>query len=178
MKISNLITPIVLMTVLSYSPVFADDPNYQPEPDWKAQNAALEAQKAKTEKDQAEADAIRANTAATTQTVVGAQVVPTTTAVVQSANSAILIATPVPAPKETVTAPAGYVSCATVKEGWYNNLWVPSHRVCKYNKFKEGAAWVDGYWACTVYKATGNTTGTCTTWDWKPGHWVKTYTPY
>ena len=88
-----------------------------------------------------------------------------------------LIVTPVPAPKETIVIPQGYTNCFTVAAGWYNNIWVPEHRVCQYaattDATYEGTTWIEGYWACNVYKNQE-----CTNWEWKPGRWVKTLEVY
>jgi hypothetical protein len=86
-----------------------------------------------------------------------------------------VVVTPAPAAKETTVTPDGYVSCFTVAAGWYNNVWIDTHQVCQYKQTqKEGAAWVAGYWACNV----ATTEGTCTTWEWKPGHWQQTLNVY
>ena len=84
-----------------------------------------------------------------------------------------VIVTPVPAPKEVVTTPKGYVTCFTVDAGWYQNEWVPAHRACQYEKVSEGVVWIDGYWACSKY-----TVGECTNWVWKAGRWVKTFSVF
>jgi len=90
-----------------------------------------------------------------------------------------MIVSPVPSAKEVIATPSGYVSCFSVKAGWYKDSWIPEHRVCQYQATPgqtvtyEGVAWVDSYWACTGYTGT-----TCTKWEWKPGHWVKTLEAY
>lgn len=89
------------------------------------------------------------------------------------------IITPVPEPKEMIPAPQGYASCFKVPSGWYKDIWVPEHTVCQYdtdtqNQY-QGSGWVEGHWACTKYKASE---GACTKWEWKPGHWVKTFQAY
>lgn len=84
-----------------------------------------------------------------------------------------VIITTTPAPKVVVAPPAGSTSCFAVTAGWVNDIWVPEHQVCQYTNSQEGAAWVEGYWACSKYKL-----GDCTNWDWKAGHWVSTFTPY
>lgn len=89
------------------------------------------------------------------------------------------IYTQVPAPQEVVPVPQGYTNCFTVAAGWFNNVWVPQHNVCQYDPNSpakhEGVAWVEGHWACTKYKASE---GACTKWEWKSGHWVKTFEVY
>src|SRR5690348_14488814 len=62
-----------------------------------------------------------------------------------------VIVTPVPAAKETIVTPQGYINCFTVDAGWFRDVWIPSHRVCQYENTGEGVAWVEGYWACTKY---------------------------
>ena len=96
----------------------------------------------------------------------------------QTAETVAKMVTPVPAPKEIVAAPAGFVNCFIIKEGWFNGVWVPEHRVCQYNPSNEGVAWIEGYWACTQYNSTGKMNSVCTNWDWKPGRWVKTLSVY
>lgn len=100
----------------------------------------------------------------------------TTTTTVKNDGSTVTrqtIVTNTPTPKEVVATPAGYASCYKVEAGWYNQIWVPEHQVCKYTSSAEGVAWVEGYWACTQYTGVN-----CTNWDWKPGHWVKTLVNY
>lgn len=94
-----------------------------------------------------------------------------------------VIVTTVPAPKEVVVIPKGYVNCFTIPAGWnYKNIWVAEHKVCQYtstnNGTIQGVAWVDGYWACTKYKSTSSTQSDCVSWDWQAGHWVKTLDLY
>ncbi len=90
-----------------------------------------------------------------------------------------MIVSPVPTAKEEISTPDGYVNCFTIESGWYKNAWVPEHRVCQYENVAgqtvayEGVAWVESYWACTQYTGTA-----CTSWEWKPGHWVKTLEVY
>ncbi|SRR5579883_1582555 len=83
------------------------------------------------------------------------------------------VRTPVPAAKEVVATPAGYVRCNTIAAGWYKGVWYPEHRVCEYSNSPEGVAWIEGYWACTQA-----TNGECLAWDWRPGHWEKTLENY
>lgn len=90
-----------------------------------------------------------------------------------------MIVTPIPAAKEVIATPAGYVGCFNVDATWYKGAWIPQHRICQYESAPgktvtyEGVAWVDSYWACTQYTGTA-----CTKWEWKPGHWVKTLEVY
>jgi hypothetical protein len=89
-----------------------------------------------------------------------------------------VIISPAPTPKETIVIPPGYLNCFTVSAGWYQNTWYPEHKVCQYDATKnvtaiQGDAWIDGYWYCTK-----SSKGNCTKWEWKPGHWVKTFTAY
>ncbi|MBV9576018.1 MAG: hypothetical protein JO149_05300 [Gammaproteobacteria bacterium] len=86
-----------------------------------------------------------------------------------------VIVTAVPAPKETIVTPAGYVNCFTIKAGWYQEIWVAEHRVCQYQNAPSGVAWIEGYWTCTKYNVAE---GQCTNWDWKVAHWEKTLTIY
>lgn len=125
-----------------------------------AQNASTQSQNANTATQNANTQSQNANTAA------------------QNANTMAIVVTAVPAPKEVTVVPAGFINCFVIKAGWFNGVWVPEHRVCKYNPSKEGIAWIEGYWACTNYKTTGNMKGECTKWDWKPGRWVRTFEVY
>lgn len=104
-------------------------------------------------------------TTTTTEGINGSKVVETVRKVV---------VTPVPTAKETVAAPTGYVSCFNVEAGWFDNVWVPTHRVCQYNNTESGVVWIEGYWGCN--KATAE--GVCTNWDWKAGHWQKKLVVY
>ena len=92
------------------------------------------------------------------------------------------IITPVPAPKQTVVIPEGYVNCFTVGAGWYKDVWYPEHRVCQYNQATQstaqGDAYVEDHWACTKFLTSEHLKGQCTNWDWVPGHWVKTLPVY
>ena len=90
-----------------------------------------------------------------------------------SMNATPVIVTTVPAPKEVVVVPRGYMACTITPAGYYNNMWIPAHRVCRYNKPGK-VAWVEGYWACTQY----DTMGRCSYWKWNRAHWVKVYTVY
>lgn len=85
------------------------------------------------------------------------------------------IITTTPAPKEVLPSPAGYVSCFTVKAGWYQDIWVADHNVCTYSNSSNGMVWVEGYWTCNKYDGAQ---GQCTNWDWKSAHWEKTVTVY
>ena len=108
----------------------------------------------------------------------------TVAATVVDVNGQPMIVTAVPAPKEVVTVPAGFVNCFVVPAGWnYNNVWVAEHKVCQYTPTTGGAvqgdAWVDGYWACTKsVPGQEPTKANCTAWDWRSGHWVKTLEVY
>lgn len=68
-----------------------------------------------------------------------------------------------------VTPPPKSVSCTTVAAHWEDGIWVAEQTVCKYEGRSEGVEWVQDYWACTVFTADGN----CTTWEFRPGHWVQ-----
>lgn len=105
----------------------------------------------------------------TTATVVTS---PTTTATVVERP---MIITTVPAPKEVIETPTGFVNCFTVKEGWYQDIWVAAHRVCQYENSPSGTVWIEGYWACTQYNIDEKK---CTTWEWKTAHWEKTLIVY
>lgn len=88
-----------------------------------------------------------------------------------------VITTAVPAPKEMVAEPAGYVSCATVAAGWQGKTWHPEYKVCRYdtnNTTVEGEAWVAGHWECSEYTQDANQSE-CTGWNWSDGRWVKTF---
>lgn len=61
------------------------------------------------------------------------------------------------------------VNCSTVAAHWEGDVWVNAQTICKYENRPEGVAWVQDYWACTVYS-----NGECTNWEYRPGHWVKT----
>ena len=128
-------------------------PVFADEANWQQQNANLEAEQANIAKE-------KADTAA------------------ENANTLIELSTPVPTPKETVVVPQGYLNCFMIKAGWFNGSWIQDHRVCQYSGSKEGIAWIDGYWACTKYKSTGNLSGECTSWQWKSGHWVQKFDLY
>ena len=86
-----------------------------------------------------------------------------------------VIVTTTPAPKEVIAMPSGYVSCFTVKAGWYQSIWVADHNVCTYSNSPRGTVWIEGYWTCNKYDITE---GKCTNWDWKSAHWEKTITVY
>ena len=98
------------------------------------------------------------------------------------ADGTYTIVTPVPAPKEVVQVPQGYLGCFNVAAGWYKGVWYPEHRVCQYDPDKvqsaQGDAWVDGHWACVKYSTAEQLKGECTNWDWRAGHWVKTLPVY
>lgn len=86
----------------------------------------------------------------------------------------VKIITPVPAAKEVVAAPEGYVTCFTVQEGWFNDFWVPTHQVCQYDNAADGIVWIEGYWGCNVATAEG----VCSNWEWRAGHWEKKLAVY
>lgn len=85
------------------------------------------------------------------------------------------ITTEAPAPKVIVTTPSNYVNCFRVEAGWHNEIWVPAHQICQYQNSPQGAAWVEGYWACQSYKMD---TGECTNWEWVDAHWQKVLDVY
>lgn len=88
-----------------------------------------------------------------------------------------VITTAVPAPKESVAEPEGYVSCTSVPAAWKENVWHPEYKVCRYDKSNaavEGEAWVAGHWECSQHTVSASG-GECTHWDWKAGRWVTTY---
>lgn len=115
---------------------------------------------------QAQEDQVTTTTTTTQATGDG-----TVTKVVETRN---VVTTPVPAAKEVIAAPQGYASCFDVDAGWFDNVWVPKHRVCQYENSTEGVVWIEGYWGCN--KATSE--GVCTNWDWKSGHWEKKLVVY
>lgn len=87
-----------------------------------------------------------------------------------------VITTAVPAPKETVSEPEGYVSCSTVAAGWMDKTWHEAYQVCKYDTKSatvQGEAWVAGHWQCSQYTVSAKQSE-CTSWDWSEGHWIKT----
>lgn len=105
------------------------------------------------------------------------------TVVVDSQGQPVIV-TAVPAPKEVIVVPQGFVNCFMVPAGWnYNNVWVAEHKVCQYSPANgaaaQGVAWVESYWACTKYiNANDPKQGECTNWQWQPAHWVKTLEVY
>lgn len=86
-----------------------------------------------------------------------------------------VIVTAVPAPKETISTPTGFINCFTVKAGWYQDVWIAEHRVCQYPNTPSGVAWVEGYWMCDKYSLEQ---GQCTNWQWKTARWEKTLSVY
>lgn len=116
---------------------------------------------------------------ATTSTTTSAIVTPVkTTAVIAPATvqtKETIIITPTPVAKEVTPTPAGYANCFFVESGWFQNEWIPRHRVCQYDNLPDQVAWVEGYWACTEYKSAQ---GICTNWDWRPGRWVNNLVVY
>lgn len=117
---------------------------------------------------------VQAQDKETTTTTTTTTQTPEGNTVVKEVKKTTRIVTPVPAPKETVTPPQGYVNCFTVEEGWFNDIWVPTHQVCQYENTGEGVVWIEGYWGCN--KAT--TDGVCSDWQWKAGHWEKKLVVY
>jgi len=89
-----------------------------------------------------------------------------------------VITTAVPAPKESVVEPEGYLECTTVAAGWRDQSWHPEYKVCRYDTTQtttaQGEAWVAGHWQCTQYSVVAEQSE-CTNWDWKAGHWVSTF---
>lgn len=79
-----------------------------------------------------------------------------------------VIITPVPAPREVVVVPAGYIKCRVVPGMWYYNTWIPQHHICTYAGHPERALWVEGYWACTKYS---HKSGRCKHWSWRASHY-------
>lgn len=72
--------------------------------------------------------------------------------------------------KVVVTPPPKSVNCTAIPAHWEGDTWVDTQNICRYENRVEGVAWVQDYWACTAATATGD----CTTWEFRPGHWVKT----
>lgn len=96
----------------------------------------------------------------------------------KTTTTTTVITTAVPAPKETVAEPEGYVSCMTVEAGWQDKTWHEAYQVCRYDAQSEtvqGEAWVAGHWQCSEY-TVDSASSECTAWDWKKGHWVETFT--
>lgn len=85
----------------------------------------------------------------------------------------VIVTSPVPPLKETLTIPPGYINCFDVAAGYYNGVWVSARRVCQYNTPGK-AAWIGGYWRCMQYTSGG----VCTNWNWIPSHWSGTLTVY
>lgn len=116
------------------------------------------------------ATAAQADDNTTTTTVTKVTETPTSTT---KTVETTVIKTPLPAAKEVVATPSGYISCFTISAGWSKDTWYPDRRICQYENMPEGVAWVEGYWACTQHAVSE-----CTNWDWRPGHWVKTFEIY
>lgn len=73
--------------------------------------------------------------------------------------------------KKTIITPAPKsVSCSTVAAHWEGTVWVDTQTRCKYEGRAEGVEWIQDYWACINFTDDGN----CTSWEYKPGYWVKT----
>jgi hypothetical protein len=86
----------------------------------------------------------------------------------------VAIVTRAPAPKEVASIPHGHYSCFRVDAGWYNNTWVPAHKVCKYRHASaKHKMWVSGYWQCDAFNSNN-----CTNWTWVSGHWSAVKTVY
>jgi hypothetical protein len=79
---------------------------------------------------------------------------------------------PVPADKEASIIPPGPHKCFVVQGRWFNTVWIPTHKVCKYgiNHQRNSQTWIAGYWRCIYY----NRGGTCNSPSWVPAHWSKT----
>lgn len=87
-----------------------------------------------------------------------------------------VITTAVPAPKDSIAEPEGYVSCTTVAAGWQEKTWHEEYQVCQYDTKStavQGEAWIAGHWQCSQYTVDA-AQSECTGWDWKEGHWVAT----
>ena len=79
----------------------------------------------------------------------------------------VVIVTPVPAPREVMVVPAGYLKCEIVPGRWIYSTWIPEHRVCyAHAKDLHKVTWVAGYWACTKHTGTGR----CKHWEWHSAH--------
>jgi hypothetical protein len=101
----------------------------------------------------------------------------TSTSKSTTTTTTTVITSAVPAPKEVVVEPKGYISCSTVAAGWHGKTWRSDFKVCKYDTKSpavEGEAWVAGHWECSQYSMIADK-NECTSWDWTAGHWVKTY---
>lgn len=112
------------------------------------------------------------STTVTTPTTTTTSPTTTTTVTPTSSGQQVVvrkeIVTTVPSPKEIVEIPAGFTTCDTIEAGWDGDIWVPRHQVCRYSNQPGKMTWVEGFWACTTYKIDD---GTCTNWEWRPGHW-------
>jgi len=71
-----------------------------------------------------------------------------------------------------VSTPPQSVKCTTVDAHWDGTVWIDKQTVCNYANRSEGTAWVNDYWACTA----STLDGTCTAWEYRAGHWIKTGT--
>ncbi len=88
-----------------------------------------------------------------------------------------IITTAVPAPRETVVEPEGYVSCEIMPAGWQDKTWHPEYKVCRYDTKTttvKGEEWIAGHWQCSEY-TMDSAQSECTGWDWSEGHWAKTF---
>lgn len=86
-----------------------------------------------------------------------------------------VIVTPMPAAREVMVIPAGYVNCRVVPGRWHYNSWVPQHKVCHYAHNPRKVTWVQGYWTCTKYMQA---TCQCGNWDWHSSHWYNRSVAY
>jgi hypothetical protein len=84
-----------------------------------------------------------------------------------------VIVSPVPAPRQVNVVPVGYRSCMLSRPGYYNRVWVSSHRVCRYQQ-PGRVTWVDGYWFCSQYDVAGR----CLFWDWRASRWERVVVQY
>lgn len=87
----------------------------------------------------------------------------------------VVIVTPVPAPKEVIVIPAGYVNCTVVPGRWMYSTWIPQHHVCRYAHNVKKVTWVEGYWACTKYSQMS---GQCKHWKWHSSEWYNRVVMY
>jgi len=106
-----------------------------------------------------------------------------TVSVSTTTTTSPMIVTTVPPPKENIVIPEGYLGCFTVPAGWSkDNVWVPERKVCQYapgsSPNVQGDAWIESYWACIQYKESEPDKGDCVSWQWRPGHWIKSFPVY
>jgi len=100
----------------------------------------------------------------------------TETPMVMVPSEGAVIVSPMPAPRQVTVVPAGYTQCMYSRAGYYNNVWVPSHKICHYRRAPVPGklTWIDGYWACSQYDVVGR----CLYWDWRPSRWERTVVYY